>query len=77
MTEGQSGMPTAIDGDGPDLRITWDDGHVSRHNFQRLRFHCACAGCVDENTGKKKIVLEFIDPNVRPMKVEQSGRWTR
>ena len=75
MTQGQSGMPTAIDADGPDLRITWDDGHVSRHNFQRLRFQCACAGCVDENTGKKRIVLEFIDPNVRPMKIEQSGRY--
>ncbi|MFG0318760.1 MAG: P-loop NTPase [Planctomycetota bacterium JB042] len=75
MTQAGAGMPTAIDADGPLLQVTWDDGHVSRHNFQRLRFLCSCAGCVDEHTGKRKTVLEFIDPNVRPMKIEQSGRY--
>lgn len=75
MSEAGSGMPTAIEADGPELQITWDDAHVSRYNFQRLRFHCGCAGCVDEHSGKRKVILEFIDPNVRPMKIEQSGRY--
>ncbi len=70
-----AGEPTAVDADGDRLVIVWDDGHRSEYNFQLLRFHCACAGCVDEQSGKRKTILEFIDPNVRPLKIEQSGRY--
>lgn len=70
-----SGMPVRVDASGDRLRIVWDDGHESEYNFQRLRFECTCAGCVDERTGKKTIVLEFVDPNVRPRRIETSGRY--
>lgn len=75
MSQAASGAPVNVDADGDRLKVAWDDGHVSQHNFQRLRFQCACAQCVDERTGKRRIVLEFIDPNVRPKSIEQSGRY--
>lgn len=75
MSQAQTGSPTEVDASGQHLRLKWDDGHESKYNFQRLRFNCSCAQCVDEHTGKKLLVLEFVDPNVRPRKIEQSGRY--
>jgi ATP-binding protein involved in chromosome partitioning len=69
------GAPKTVDAAGDRMRITWDDGHVSEHGFQRLRFLCNCAQCVNEHTGQRQTILEFIDPNVRPQGIEQSGRY--
>ncbi len=30
------------------LFITWSDGHMSQHNFERLRWLCPCAECKGE-----------------------------
>ena len=71
----ETGQPVNVDASGPRLRITWSDGHESEYRYQYLRFQCSCAQCVDEHTGKRKVVLEFIDPNVRPRQIEQTGRY--
>jgi ATP-binding protein involved in chromosome partitioning len=74
-SQAPTGTPTELNADGNALRIRWDDGHESIHDFRRLRFQCACAQCVDERTGQKMIVLEFIDAKVRPQRIEPSGRY--
>ena len=75
LNAGQDGSPTRIDFSGPRLRVTWGDGVEQEWNYQRLRFECACAQCVDEHTGKKTLILEFVDPNVRILRIEPSGRY--
>ncbi len=75
LSHADSGQPVNVDAGGPRLKITWTDGHESEYRYQQLRFQCACANCVDEHTGKRKVVLEFIDPNVRPRQIEQAGRY--
>ncbi len=75
MSKSESGTPIEVNADGARLEMKWDDGHHSIHNFQRLRFNCSCAACVDEQTGTRKLVLEFIDPNIRPKNIQASGRY--
>jgi ATP-binding protein involved in chromosome partitioning len=75
MSQASTGTPVEVNADGARLQMKWDDGHLSEHNFQRLRFNCSCAQCVDEHTGKRKTILEFIDPNVRPKAIQPSGRY--
>jgi ATP-binding protein involved in chromosome partitioning len=75
MSQAPSGVPLEVNADGPRLMMKWDDGHTSEHNYQRLRYLCPCAQCVDEHTGKRKTILEFIDPNVRPRAIAPSGRY--
>jgi len=75
MSQGSTGTPIEVNADGGRLQMKWDDGHLSEHNFQRLRFLCSCAQCVDEHSGKRKTILEFIDPNVRPKQIQPSGRY--
>ena len=42
--------PLAIEADDATrtVEITWSDGHVSRHNMERLRWLCPCAECRGE-----------------------------
>ncbi len=71
----RTGFPAAIEAAGEQLLITWDDGHQGAHDFRRLRYHCSCAGCVDEHTGERKLTLEEVDSAVRPTAIEQVGRY--
>jgi len=75
LDAGEDGTPSRVDFSGPRLQITWGDGTQQSWNFQQLRFQCSCAECVDEHTGKRKTVLEFIDPNIRINSTEPSGRY--
>ena len=42
--------PVALEADDTTdtLAITWSDGHVSRHEFEHLRWLCPCAECKGE-----------------------------
>lgn len=75
LNAGQDGTPSRVDFSGPRLSITWGDGAVQTWSYQQLRFQCSCAECVDEHSGKRKTVLEFIDPNIRVRSIEPSGRY--
>lgn len=43
--------------------------------FKTLRFHCRCAACVDEWTRERKIQMEQIRPDIKPVRVEPVGRY--
>ena|SRR3989338_2807200 len=55
--------------------ITWNDGHRSLYSNQNLRFHCPCAQCVDERTGKRIIELEHLSSTIQILKTEPVGRY--
>lgn len=61
--------------DGSQLRIRWKDGHVSDYPPRLLRIACACAGCVDEMTGRRILKPEDVPEDVHPFTVEYVGRY--
>jgi DUF971 family protein len=58
-----------------DVKITWQDGHVSVYPARPLRLSCPCAGCVDEVTGELRVDPAHIPQNVKPLNVELIGRY--
>ena len=50
------------------LQLTWPDDHVSEYTPYHLRSNCACAVCVDEDTGQK-----ILDPKSIPLDIKISG----
>ena len=58
-----------------DVKITWQDGHVSVYPARELRLQCPCAGCIDEVTGEVRVIATSVPQNVRPLKVDLIGRY--
>lgn len=58
-----------------DVKVTWQDGHVSVYPARQLRLACPCAGCVDEITGEIRLVETSIPQNVHPVKIDLIGRY--
>ncbi|MBI3324026.1 MAG: DUF971 domain-containing protein [Candidatus Omnitrophica bacterium] len=58
-----------------DLKVTWQDGHVSVYPARYLRLRCPCAGCLDEMTGELRIVDAEIPQDVKPLAVQLVGRY--
>ena len=56
-----------------DIKVTWQDGHVSVYPARALRLSCPCAGCVDEVTGERRLVAKSVPEDVRPLGVELVG----
>jgi len=46
------------------LQITWEEGHVGIYPYRTLRGECHCANCVDEMTGRLRLVLAFIPEDI-------------
>lgn len=68
--------PKLIEKVGEDeLRITWEDGHVSLYTFQRLRQNCPCAACRDEWTGEALIDAGEIPATLRASRAEVVGNY--
>ncbi len=63
------------DEDGTHLRIEWADGHRSDFPPRLLRIACACAGCVDELTGRQILREEDVPADVAPLTIEYVGRY--
>ena len=55
-------------GPSGELQVTWPDGHLGIHKAYILRTSCACAGCIDENSGKK-----ILDPKRVPLDIKLMG----
>jgi DUF971 family protein len=55
--------------------IIWSDGHLSSYPSWYLRENCACASCVEEFTGKRKIVHGDIPATVERLNVEAVGNY--
>ncbi len=58
-----------------DLRITWPEGRMSQLNGYSLRVRCACAACVDENTGVRRLDPAKIDAATQVSKAQPVGRY--
>ena len=68
--------PRQIRQSGPrTLVIVWADGHESRFDVRDLRLACACAHCIHEWTGERRLDPETVPRDVHPVKIEGVGRY--
>lgn len=58
-----------------EMLFTWNTGELYHVPYVELRFHCPCAGCVDEMTGQRTIRRESVSNDVRPTDVHVVGRY--
>lgn len=58
-----------------EIVLEWKDGHVSRYDPFTLRMACACATCVDENTGRKLLHAESVPKDVWACSISPVGRY--
>ena len=76
MIQQHSLMPVEIGrANQHDVKITWQDRHVSVYPARELRLQCPCAGCVDEGTGQVRLIVSAIPQNVHPLKIDLIGRY--
>src|SRR4051812_4912371 len=69
-------IPTRIDKQNEtEMLIAWNFGDQYALSFVELRFHCPCANCMDENTGKRVIERTAIDPEIRPTGAQVVGKY--
>jgi len=69
-------FPREIQQAGPrELRITWNDGHVSSYPVLFLRCSCRCAGCVDEMSGLPILDPARVPEDVKPTEISPVGRY--
>jgi DUF971 family protein len=58
-----------------EITVTWNDDHVSVFATPYLREACGCAACVDEWTGRTKIVPGSIPETVDVIEAELVGAY--
>jgi DUF971 family protein len=58
-----------------EMFISWNNGEQYSVPYVEIRFYCPCAGCVDENTGKRTIEKTSISPEIRPQGAQLVGRY--
>ena len=58
-----------------DLLLAWTTGEKYSLPYPELRFHCPCANCVDENTGRRMITREQVKEDVRVTGAHVVGRY--
>ena len=58
-----------------EVGIVWSDGRECYLDGHALRCACACASCVDEDTGRKLLVDERVPRDVRPLEIHPVGRY--
>ena len=55
--------------------ITWNDGHFGSYPSWYLRENCMCAECVEEFTGRRRIVHGSIPSTVERRSVSPIGNY--
>lgn len=55
--------------------IEWSDGLVKDYRLSELQRKCPCAGCVDENTGKRVMDESLIGNDVGAKNLFSIGRY--
>ena len=58
-----------------EITVTWSDGHVSVFATSYLREACGCAACVDEWSGRTKIIPGTIPESVDVIEAELVGAY--
>ena len=76
MADVQMPMPAEIGrANQHDVKVVWQDGHLSVYPARELRLACPCAGCVDEVTGHVRLIASSIAQTVYPVKIDLIGRY--
>lgn len=60
---------------GTEMLLAWNTGEEFAIPYFELRFHCPCASCVDEHTGKRTLTRDQVKPDVRPLNAVPVGRY--
>lgn len=58
-----------------DLLMTWPDGHKSRYTPHNLRTNCACASCINEDTGEKTLDIKQVPLDIKITGMTPVGRY--
>ena len=58
-----------------DLEVQWTDGHQGVHIPYNLRINCRCAGCVEEDSGKRILDTKRVPLGVTILGVTPVGRY--
>jgi DUF971 family protein len=61
--------------DNTHFSIEWSDGRTITYRLSDLQRQCPCAGCVDENSGRRVVDPSRIDDSVRCVKINSVGRY--
>lgn len=64
----------AIRADGV-IEMTWPDGRVVRFPNKAVRASCACAGCVDEMTGRRTLDVDAIPDDIAVASMSPVGNY--
>ena len=76
MEEVRTALPIEIGrANQHDVKIRWQDGHVSVYPARELRLNCPCAGCVDEVTGQRRLIAGSVPEDVKPLSIQLVGRY--
>ena len=76
MAETHMPMPVEIGrANQHDVKIRWQDGHESVYPARALRLACPCAGCVDEVSGRRRLMPMTIPEDVHPLNIDLLGRY--
>lgn len=55
--------------------IQWADGKDLEYDFRGMRLSCACALCIDENTGEKLLVPTMVPVDITAITIESVGQY--
>ncbi|MEW6363911.1 MAG: DUF971 domain-containing protein [Acidobacteriota bacterium] len=58
-----------------DVRVVWNDGHVSVYVARDLRMKCPCALCIEETSGVQVLTDESVPDDVHPLAITLVGRY--
>lgn len=68
--------PSKIEPLGPiQIFIEWSNGQKFALPYSEIRFHCPCASCVDEHTGKRTLARSAIRADIYPKSVQPIGQY--
>ncbi len=60
---------------GEGISISWSDGQTCVYPYRYLRLQCACAGCVEEMSGRQLLNVAMIPEDVIAVEYLEVGRY--
>lgn len=73
--KGSDVLPEIKQIDDHTLSIKWSDGKMQTMRYNDIQKQCACAHCVDEQTGKRLLDPAAVRSDVRAMAIKSVGRY--
>ncbi len=66
---------TNVDLIGDGVSITWSDGQTCVFPYRYLRLQCACAGCVEEMSGRQLLNVAMVPEDIIAVDYLEVGRY--